>query len=286
MKNYRDFVRKIAEIQKEAGRIRPGGFPTPEIPPRSPDAPVGMIFSPHPDDECINGGLPLRLRREAGFRIINVPVTFGSNRERQKERMKDLTDACRFLGFGIEPAAPGGLAGITPSDREKNPKEWDQSVGVIARLLEKLRPRVLFFPHRFDRHPTHCGTHLLVADALRKMPTDFTCLTIENEFWGALEDPNLLVELDEETVAELISALSFHLGEIRRNPYHLTYPSWLIDNVRRGAEIIGSRQGEAAPDFLFGVLHKASEFKNGRSSPLFPRGRFLPASNNSGSIFR
>ena len=51
------------------------------------DAPIALIMSPHPDDECIMGGLPLRLMREAGFRIVNVAVTLGSNMDRRKERL-------------------------------------------------------------------------------------------------------------------------------------------------------------------------------------------------------
>jgi hypothetical protein len=42
-----------------------------------------LLFSPHPDDECITGLLPLRLMRETGRQIINIPVTFGSNTQRQ-----------------------------------------------------------------------------------------------------------------------------------------------------------------------------------------------------------
>jgi LmbE family N-acetylglucosaminyl deacetylase len=37
-----------------------------------------LIFSPHPDDECIIGGLALRLLREAKWNVINVAVTLGS----------------------------------------------------------------------------------------------------------------------------------------------------------------------------------------------------------------
>ena len=60
-----------------------------------------LLFSPHPDDECIVGLLPLRLMRELGHQIINVPVTFGSNIERQAERSAELDDACGYLGWEI-----------------------------------------------------------------------------------------------------------------------------------------------------------------------------------------
>jgi LmbE family N-acetylglucosaminyl deacetylase len=47
-----------------------------------------MILSPHPDDECISGGLALRLMHENGWHVVNVAVTLGSNKDRQKERSK------------------------------------------------------------------------------------------------------------------------------------------------------------------------------------------------------
>ena len=54
-----------------------------------------LLFSPHPDDECICGLLPLRLMREAGKQIINIPVTFGSNVDRQAGRANELENADR-----------------------------------------------------------------------------------------------------------------------------------------------------------------------------------------------
>ena len=60
-----------------------------------------LLFSPHPDDECITGTLPLRLMREAGKRIVNVPVTFGSRKERRAERAAELEKACAFLGWEV-----------------------------------------------------------------------------------------------------------------------------------------------------------------------------------------
>ncbi len=58
-----------------------------------------LIFSPHPDDECITGLLPLRLMRESGMHIINVPVTFGSNVERQPGRAAKFKATCDYLGL-------------------------------------------------------------------------------------------------------------------------------------------------------------------------------------------
>lgn len=274
MNRYRDFVRKTVENISNAGKIPLGKTDFPIFSQRKPDASVGMIFAPHPDDEIINGGLPLRLLRESNFRIINVPVTLGSNIERQKERTEELENACRYLGFEVEFAGENGFEEITPEGKENNKRNWNFAVQKTVELLEKFQPKVLFFPHEHDRHPTHCGTNLLVFDALKKMSEDFSCITVENEFWQAMENPNCLVELDEEIVSDLIAALTFHVGEVERNPYHLTFPSWLIDNVRRGSEIIG-KAGSDAQNFNFGVLHKTSLFQNGELQQMFENGEFI-----------
>ena len=53
-----------------------------------------------------------------------------------------------------------------------------------------------------------------------------------------MNNPNLLVECKKKDIADLITALSFHRGEIERNPYHLSIANRLIDNVMRGTELI------------------------------------------------
>ena len=56
------------DILLRKGRNYPlGGFPPLEQPELSNDAPVILVFSPHPDDECITGALALRLRRDFAF---------------------------------------------------------------------------------------------------------------------------------------------------------------------------------------------------------------------------
>ena len=109
---------------------------------------------------------------------------------------------------------------------------------------------MILFPHERDWNGTHIGVHHLVMDALQQMPASFECFTVETEFWGAMDDPNLMVEVSEADLADLITATTFHVGEVQRNPYHLSLPAWMMDNVRRGAELVGG-QGGAAPDFHF-----------------------------------
>lgn len=284
MNPYHEFVASFARLVTDGKSLPLGGIPPhgKNAPPSS--APAALIFSPHPDDECIIGGLALRLLREAGMRVVNIAVTQGSNRERQQPRLVELKNACDWLGFGLEQTAPNGLEKINPKTRAADPAHWAGAVKPIAETLLRNRPRVILFPHELDWNSTHIGTHLLVMDALRALPTSFECLIVETEFWGQMAAPNLMVESSAEDVADLLSALSFHVEEVKRNPYHLRMPAWMQDNVRRGAELVGG-QGGAAPDFMFATLYRLRRWKNGAVQDVYAGGRHLSRTDSPADLF-
>ena len=228
-----------------------------------------LLFSPHPDDECITGLLPLRLMRETGRQIINVPVTFGSNVERQAERLKELQDACAYLGFDIYRAR-----------KDLHSLEVDDVLAAIANF----RPDIIFVPHAKDWNSRHISTHHLVVEALEKTSPDFTCLVVETQFWGAMDDPNLLVEGDTQNVADLVAATSLHVGEVARNPYHLLLPAWMQDSACRGGELIGG-QGCAAPDFGFATLYRLRKWQGGELVQFLQTGTTLPMNKAINAIF-
>src|SRR3954469_2046481 len=128
MTPYRHFVSELARLVREGRRFPLGGFAPPPRPVIAADAPRALIFSPHPDDECIIGGLALRLQREAGMRVLNVAVTQGSRSDRQAGRWEELTAACDYLGFELIATAPHGLEHINVKSRLDNPSHWQQSV--------------------------------------------------------------------------------------------------------------------------------------------------------------
>lgn len=222
-----------------------------------------MLFAPHPDDECIFGLLPLRLQQECGKEIINVPVTFGSNVARQAERSTELQNACAYLGWAC-----------SHQSHEMTSMERDDVIAVLKRC----KPEVIFFPHERDWNSRHISTHHLIVDALKAMG-DFSCLTVETEFWGAMDDPNLMVEANAEHVAELAAATSLHVGEVARNPYHLLLPAWMQDNVRRGGELVGG-QGGSAPNFAFATLYRLRKWENGAFHEILDQGLQLPVPTN------
>jgi LmbE family N-acetylglucosaminyl deacetylase len=275
-----DYVRLFAE-----GKSLPlGGFPPALHPTLAAEAPIALFFAPHPDDETILGGLALRLLREAKWKVIDIAVTLGSIKERKAGRWQELQKACQFLGLGLESTAPDGLDNVRPATRANDAAAWSRMVGIVAAVLEKHRPKVIFFPHELDWNSTHVGVHFLVLDAL-KAARGVQCHLIETEFWGQMQTPNLMVEYTAEVVADLIAATSFHVGEVQRNPYHVLFPAWLMDNVRRGAELVGG-QGGAAPAFLFAQLFRLRRWTGSQVENCYAGGRFLKASENPADLFK
>ena len=281
MNPYHHFISEYARFAKEGKTYPLGTFPPLPRPQPVPDAAKALIFSPHPDDECIIGALAVRLQRESGYRVVNVAVTQGSNKARQAGRWAELRAACDYLGFELVETVPGGLEKITAATRQNDQAHWQAAVAVIARILRERQPEVAFFPHESDWNGTHIGTHYLLADALARQDQAFTCTIIETEFWGAMATPNLMVESTPQDLGDMMAALSFHVGEVQRNPYHLLVPAWMQDNVRRGGELVGG-QGGAAPDFSFATLYRLRRWARGGFEQVYAGGKNLPASTNAG----
>jgi LmbE family N-acetylglucosaminyl deacetylase len=271
---YLEYAKGYLNLAKEGEVLPFGGIPKPAKTELKEDAPIALIFSPHPDDECIIGGLALRLLRESGVRIINVAVTLGSNRERQAARLQELQGACEWIGFELQETIPGGLEKVTLQTREKNQDHWQKSAQRLTEIIDKWAPQAIFLPHSSDWNDTHVGVHLLALDALRKRPS-FKTVLIETEYWGQMQRPNLMVENTAEEVGDLLAALSHHKGELKRNAFHLRLPGWMQDNVRLGAEIVGGQGGEA-PDFAFATLYRVSRWANGQARVAWDGGKILP----------
>jgi LmbE family N-acetylglucosaminyl deacetylase len=284
MNPYRTFVADVAKAVSAARALALGGLAPCARPALSPDAPRVLVFAPHPDDECIVGALPLRLLREGRMRVIDVAVTQGSAPARKQGRLDELTAACAFLGFDLVTTAPGGLDRITPKARTEEPEHWGRAVLIVARILEQHAPRVVMMPHDGDFNRTHVGTHHLVMDALAAMPTSFSCAVVQTEYWHPMTAPNLMVESGEADVADLVAATACHVVEVQRNPYHLSLPAWMQDNVRRGGEVVGGQAG-AAPPYLFATLYRVQRWENGKLAPAWPGGRFLAKTDDPAALF-
>jgi hypothetical protein len=175
------------------------------------------------------------------------------------------------------------LEGINLEARHENPRQWSAAVEAVAAILEAEQPLVVFLPHVEDWNRTHVGTHHLVVEAMRRQ-RGFTCRVVETEFWGAMDAPNLMVESSAADVADLVAALSLHVGEVARNPYHLRLPAWMIDNVRRGAELVGG-QGQVAPGFAFATLYRLRGWTEEGWHTIVEKGQAVAAADPLGQLF-
>jgi N-acetylglucosamine malate deacetylase 1 len=280
---YQPFVESFARLLTEGAPIGSAGLVQSPRRAVAVGAPTALIFAPHPDDEVIIGGLPLRLLRELKIDVVNVAVTLGSRADRQAERWQELKNCCDYIGFGLVAPAERGLEGINPGAKEKDPQRWSSSVEAIAKLLNDYQPSIIFFPHDDDWNKTHIGVHRLLVEALGS--SGLACLVVETEFWGAMDAPNLMVESSAADVADLVAALSLHVGEVARNAYHLRLPAWMIDNVRRGAELVGG-QGGTAPQFAFATLYRLRRWENGRFHNIFEGGQVLSGQDDLSKLFQ
>lgn len=234
---YAGFVRDFEALLERAAALPRGGLSPAALPAPKPGAPRVLILAPHPDDECIVGALPRRLQRERGWSVGVAAVTLGSRPERRAARLAELRGACGFLGWDVLACEEGGL----------------------AELLRLERPALVLFPHAEDANSTHRRVHGLAVAALAELGPGFACSVAETEFWATLTDPNLMVGLAAGDAADLVAALSFHGGEIERNPYHILFPCWLADGARRGAELVCG-QGSAATAGRFASLYRLSRW--------------------------
>ncbi len=201
-----------------------------------------LILAPHPDDECLMGVLALRMREETGCEVWVAAYGLGSNLSRQSERSLELHRACNRLGFQRLPGV----------------------VNEVSRLVEIFTSHqvgLLIVPHAQDGHATHQGSHALARAALDQYKTKTSVGATQKitlaltEYWSSMPTPNLLLPISRDHVVQMGEALSEHVGEISRNPYHLRLPAFYQEQVRRGSEQVRTSGSEALPT-LYGQLYR------------------------------
>ncbi len=201
-----------------------------------------FLVSPHPDDEAINGALALRLKHELGFEIYNIPFSLGSNEARRTERLSELKNSCLELDFEL-------TAPLTSGSEENE----------LKALCLKHTPSIVITSHPSDGHSTHEKCSETVLSVLGEL--NFEGTVVFHEYWFPQKNPNLLIEIPQNEVVTMIKALLHHEGEISRNPYHLRLPHSLIENSRRGSEIILGVQKQSS-DLLFSSIMTKGKMVN------------------------
>ena len=197
------------------------------------------------------GGYALRMRQEWGATVSVLPFSYGSALDRRSERKQELEKALAILDFEL--FDPRKLSGGMPQyERLALDEAFDG--------LVQFAPQVVITPHADDGHPTHIETHQVIRECLvryLKTHPQEKILWVQSEFWRDMKGPNVLIPYSAEQVSLLGQALMAHQGEVARNPYHLRLPAWLMDQVRKGSELVAGF-GSSAAQIPFGqIYHQA-----------------------------
>jgi N-acetylglucosamine malate deacetylase 1 len=282
-KRWLSFVERFAEAYQAGLDIAAGHHE--ETAPvldnsRTPSPPRVIICAPHPDDEMLTGAFALRLRRHKAASVLVLALTLGSDPVRKTIRKEELAAACRTVGFDwrliVEPFA---FPTLRP-ELEQQPVEWRQMLEGLASQFARETPVIVLAPHARDGHPAHRAANRLVIQALKHYTRQRHCqvLLLETEYWQQMEGANLLLGVETADLALMLAGLACYRVEMTRHPYHLRQPGRMMDNVRRGSELMGGF-GHSAANFLFGELYRLSKVTNGglcspsRNAVLPPEGR-------------
>ena len=216
--------------------------------------------------------LALRLQREAGMRVVNVAVTQGSNKARQAERWDELSAACDYLGFELVETVPGGLERINSRDTVfRDGTLADRGRRDCAVITAAAPGRGVSSRTRPTGTARTSARITCVMDALGRQAAAFDCHVVETEFWGAMATPNLMVESSAQDIGDMMAALSFHVGEVQRQP--VSPPGAGVDAGQRAARRrAGRRPGRCGAGFR--VLHAvpAAPLARRRASSLTSQG--------------
>ena len=117
-----------------------------------------VFFAAHPDDAelCCGGTIAALINGGKTAGIIDLTAGELGTRGSVSLRKQEAKKASGILGIKVREnlGIPDGNIQNNPANRLK-----------IIKVIRKYRPKVIFFPHHYDRHPDHYNTHILVKEA-------------------------------------------------------------------------------------------------------------------------
>lgn len=117
-----------------------------------------LFFAAHPDDAelCCGGTIASLVKYGKKTGIIDLTKGELGTRGSVKLRKKEAESASRVLGINCREnlGIKDGNIENTPANRLK-----------VIKAIRKYQPKIIFFPHYYDRHPDHFNAHYLVKEA-------------------------------------------------------------------------------------------------------------------------
>lgn len=118
-----------------------------------------MAFGAHPDDVELGCGGTLIKLHDAGYSIVMVDLTRGelSTRGTVETRREEAVAAADIIG---------AIARENLELEDGNIRLSAEAKRRVVNVVRKYRPRLVFLPHREDRHPDHYHASELVYESL------------------------------------------------------------------------------------------------------------------------
>ncbi len=194
-----------------------------------------LVYAPHPDDETLGCGGLMSKAKAAGAEVFVQFLTVGdtadlspkgfSTAEERYAEIKKVADHFRWDDW--EMALPGDQYHLR---LDAVPRV--DLVQLIEResplSIERLRPTVVFTPHRLSYNQDHKAVAEAVHTALRPSNTALRhhprlALAYEEaaDHWReeALSPPNLIVELDEKQIDDKLHGMRLYGSQSHQHPH-------------------------------------------------------------------
>ncbi len=148
-----------------------------------------LVLAPHPDDEAIGMGGTLTLHAENGSSVCVLYLTDGGGVGRERERLIAVRhEEARAVGSDL------GLRQIFWENRDTELTNDGPTVDALVKVLEDLRPEIVYAPSIFDTHYDHFATNGVLAGALEKSPS-LDVSVAGYEVWDTIPFANYVVDV-------------------------------------------------------------------------------------------
>lgn len=129
-----------------------------------------LVVAPHPDDEILGCGGAIALHVRRGDRVHVALVTQGEGGGNPVRRVEESRAAAALLG----------RTEVCSLDVPDGQVARDQGLaGRLAKVLARIKPRVVYAPSPFEQHPDHLAALAATAQALQQAGPKATLLLYE-----------------------------------------------------------------------------------------------------------
>ena len=223
-----------------------------------------LFVAVHPDDETLGCGGTLFLHSSKGDEIYWLIVTgiseeYGYSLDQVQSRQKEIEDINSLYKFN-------GVYNLCFPTTEVDRIPQGQLISKISKVINEVRPEILYVPNRSDIHTDHQETFKAVMSSTKNFRFPFVnkllmCETLsetetalplpENSFM-----PNVFIDVSD-TFQRKLEAMKVYKDELMDKPMPRS-----LDTIDALARYRGSRIGVNYVNFYAAILEELAMSKN------------------------